>query len=173
MTGSIFKAIGKGFLGLSAGMSKLAAFWIFAIMLFMMADIVGRIFNHPLAGAYEIVKVSIVGIVFLQIPHSLWQDRHIRSNLIIGRLNPVAKEVLNAPIYLLGAAIFVLIFVSNWGPTLLSWKILEIEGEGAFQVPVYPVRSIILLGSAAMIIHFIVKFFQSLSFIFGTSKRGR
>jgi TRAP-type mannitol/chloroaromatic compound transport system permease small subunit len=84
----------------------------------------------------------------------------------------VAREVLNVPIYLLGATIFVLIFISNWGPTLLSWKILEIEGEGALQVPVYPVRSIILLGSAAMIIHFIVKIFQSLSFIFGTSKRG-
>lgn len=173
MNNPIFKAVGKAFLGLSAGMSWLAAFWIFLIMVFMTADILGRaLFNHPLAGAYEIVRVSIVGIVFLQIPHTLLQDKHIRSNLVIGRLKPATRELANAPINLIGAAVFILIFISNWAPTLLSWKILEIEGEGALQVPVYPIRTIILLGSAAMVIHFIVKFFQNLSIFMTVSKRG-
>lgn len=171
MEGSVFKAAGKAFLSLSAGMSKLAAFWIFVLMVFMIADILGRVlFNHPLQGTYEIVKVSIVGIVFLQAPHTLWRDRHIRSHLLLATLGPRPREVLNTFTHLLGTAVFALIFLSNWAPTLLSWRILEIEGDGTLRVPVYPVRSILLLGSAVMIVHFLGKAFQSLCVVLGKSK---
>ena len=38
-------------------------------------------------------------------------------------------------------------FVSSWSGTIYAWKIFEYEGEGALRVPVYPIKSLILLGS--------------------------
>ena len=53
-------------------MNAVATFWIFVIMFLMTGDVLGRVlFNRPITGTPEIVKVSIVGIVFLQIPHTL------------------------------------------------------------------------------------------------------
>jgi hypothetical protein len=31
---------------------------------------------------------------------------------------------------------------------IVSWQILEIEGAGAFEVPIYPVRTLIIVFSA-------------------------
>jgi TRAP-type C4-dicarboxylate transport system permease small subunit len=144
-------------------MNAVASFWIFVIMFLMTGDVLGRvILNHPLTGTPEIVKVSIVGIVFMQIPHTLWVDRHIRSEIIILRLAPLARELCEIGICILGAAVFLGIFVASWADTMMAWKILEYEGEGALRVPVYPIRTIILLGSSFTAIHFLLKIIQSL-----------
>ena len=51
-----------------------ATLWIILLMLLIVGDILGReLFGNPIAGVPEMVKFSIVGIVFLQISHSsLW-----------------------------------------------------------------------------------------------------
>ena len=99
---------------------------------------------------------------FLQLGHTLWVGRHIRSELILDKLSPGIREGWNCIIYLLGAIAFLIIFGASLQPFIESWKILEFEGEGALRVPVYPIRTIIVLGSAAAAIHFLVQVFKSI-----------
>ena len=142
-------------------MNAVATFWIFVIMFLMTGDVLGRVlFNRPITGTPEIVKVSIVGIVFLQIPHTLWVNRHIRSEILLVRLKSFARNVFLILTDLLGVAVFVGIMWASWGDTIIAWQKLEIEGEGALRVPVYPIRTIIILGSLMTAIHFAIKVIQ-------------
>ena len=164
---SIFKKFYQGFSYFTAGIGVLASFWLLVLTFLMSSDVLGRIFfNSPIIGTPEIVKVSIVAIVFLMIPHTLYQKRHIRSDIILSRVGSVTREIINAPIYLLGAALFIVVFKSSWPSAVNSWQLLEYTGEGAVRVPTYPVRTIILLGSVTTAIHFLAQFVQSIIFIY-------
>ena len=57
---------------LTATMNAIGSCLIVFIMLVMLGDIFGRfLFNKPIPGVPEIVAISLVAIVFLQIAHTL------------------------------------------------------------------------------------------------------
>ena len=49
--------------------------------------------------------------------------------------------------YILGITLYGAIIWGGWGTMITSWETLEIEGAGAFEVPIYPVRTIIIVFS--------------------------
>jgi TRAP-type mannitol/chloroaromatic compound transport system permease small subunit len=160
------ESIRKAFLRFGSVLNACASFWIFLIMFLVTGDVLGRVLlNHPITGTPEFVKVSIVGIVFMQIPHTLWMRRHIRSEILIRRVNGAARELFNVFAYLLGLSVFLAIFISTWDATVTSWQILEFEGEGAVRIPTYPIRTLILLGSAMTAILYASRLFQSIRMI--------
>ena len=174
MANPVTNRFGKGFLKVVSAMNAIATFWIFLIMFLMTGDVFGRVlFSLPITGTPELVKVSLVGIIFMQMPHTFWMNRHIRSEFILMKVGPVSRGVLNCVAYLLGAAIFLGIFVSSWSATVMSWDILEFEGEGALRVPVYPIRTIILVGSSLTAILFAVRFIQNIHLISKISRQGK
>ena len=157
------KKIARAYIKIISILGAIATAWLFGIMFLMMADILGRIlFNHPVKGASELIKTSIVAIVFMQIPYTLWVGRHIRSELLISRLKPATREMLLSIMHLFGASIFIGIIFASWETMITSWKILEYEGEGALRVPVYPIRTIVVLGSALTAVLFIYKSIESI-----------
>jgi len=151
------------FIRWSSVLNSMATFWLFSIMVIIIADVIGRgIFNRPLMGTPEIVKASIVGITFIQLPHSVYVNRTIRSDALLNRMRPFTSEVVTMISYLMGMALCLAIFVSSWSHTKTSWQILEYEGEGSLHVPAYPIRTLILVGAATTGVHFIVKLFGCL-----------
>ena len=55
-----------------ASLNVLGTLWIVAITLLITADVTGRaFFNSPIFGVPEIVKISVVGIVWLQMSYTL------------------------------------------------------------------------------------------------------
>lgn len=164
MAGSGIKKYWKIFTGLGAGMNAVATIWTFLIMFLMTGDVIGRVvFSNPIRGTSEIVKVSLVGILFMQVPYTLWKNRHVRCDMLLMRLSPIVKEIVQVFVFIFGAIIFAAIFASSWADTIYAWKIFEYEGEGALRVPVYPIRSLILLGSALTTIYFIALLVRSIS----------
>ena len=81
---------------------------------------------------------------------------------ILNRMGPTAREVVTMISYLMGVGLFIAIIVSSWPETMQSWDMLEYEGEGALRVPVYPIRSFIILGAATTALHLIIKIVQIL-----------
>lgn len=143
------RSIGCGFLKIIAGFNACGSFCIFLILVFVTGDVAGRVFfNRPITGIPEIVKVAVVGITFMQIPWALWTNRHIRSDLIAGRLGSRGRGVLALIRNIIATAAFICIFIANWHPMMKAWEILEYEGGGAMPVPVYPVFTLIQIGSA-------------------------
>jgi TRAP-type mannitol/chloroaromatic compound transport system permease small subunit len=107
----------------------------------------------------------------MQMPHTLLKGRHIRSEIIINRLNVSKSMWLELLSSVAGALVFIALFVASWPATITSWEILEYEGEGALRVPVYPIRSIILLGSALTAIIFMAQLAKTLKEMLNIHRR--
>jgi TRAP-type C4-dicarboxylate transport system permease small subunit len=140
-----------------AGLNAVGSVWVAAITLLICADILGRVlFRYPLAGVPEIVKVSIVAIVWLQIPHTLKTGGHLRSDIVLRYLSERSRAALDLFACVLGATIFGLLVYSGWDTMILAWEMGEFEGELPVRVPTYPLRSIVLLGAALTALQFLL-----------------
>ena len=140
-----------------AGLNAVGSVWVAAITVLVCADILGRVlFQHPLAGVPEIVKVSIVAIVWLQIPHTLRIGGHLRSDIVLRALPGRGRAIAEFFACVLGALIFGLLVVSGWDTMILAWEMGEFEGELPVRVPTYPLRTIVLLGAALTALQFLL-----------------
>lgn len=138
---------------LTGAMNALGTLWIAALMLLINLDVVGRnLLSRPLDGVPEIVALSIVGIVFLQLADTLREGRFTRADVLLDRLartRPALGDALHAVFHVVGAALMGVILWASWDPLLESIRIREYVGAvGSFQAPVWPVRLITLLGLA-------------------------
>jgi TRAP-type C4-dicarboxylate transport system permease small subunit len=163
----------RGVLKVSAGSNILGTIWIFVIMFVMTGDVLGRLLlNSPIAGTPEIVRVSLVGILFLQLADTFWTGRVIRCDVVTDKMGAKGKTVIDVISYLLGTAMFVILFIASLPATIQVWKLLEYEGEGALRVPIYPIRTLILIGSGLTAILFAYRLYQSVQILWGRKRAG-
>lgn len=130
-------------------MNSIATFWIFCMMFLMVGDVFGRLFfNQPIQGTPEIIKVSLVAIVFLEIPNTLWMNRHIKSDMILSRISMKSRLRYENILFIISAVVFLGIVYASWDLMIAAFRLSEFEGAGVVRVPVAPIRSIIVIGSA-------------------------
>ena len=166
LSNSRFETMGRGFLKFAEAMNAIATLWTFLIMFLMTGDVLGRaLFNQPITGTQELVRISLVGIVFMHLAHSMWSRRQVRSEAILSRVSPVVRGTLEVIVHFFAAGVFVGIVASSWSPMVVAWKIAEYEGEGALRLPVAPLRSLIILGCAVAAIFCVVRILENLHLI--------
>lgn len=142
-------------------MNALGTVWIFLLMFLINADILGReLFSTPVRGTTELLALSIVGIVFLQLGHTLMVGRMTRSDMVIDTLltrRPKLGHWLQGFYCLLGAVFAFIIFWGSIAPFQEAIEIGEYVGAaGDFTAPTWPIRLLILIGSAAMGIQYLL-----------------
>ncbi len=143
--------------GLMASLYVIGSIWVLLLMLLITVDVIGRyFFNAPLSGVPEIVKVSVVGLVWCQIAYTLKIGAHMRSTLLLDRMPPTARRLVEIVSCVSGAIIFALIVYTGWDPMIEAWRIGEFEGELPARVPTYPIRSLVLIGAALTAAQFLV-----------------
>jgi len=150
-----------GFERLGRGLNALGTLWIVALMLLINADVLGRnLLGSPVRGVTELVALSIVGIVFLQLADTLHSGRFTRADVLLDRLKrnrPVVAARLQAVFHLTGAVLMAVILWAAWSPLVESIRIREYVGAiGDFTAPVWPVRLIMLIGLTATLITFVL-----------------
>lgn len=133
-------------------LSSVGTLWIFALILLINVDVFGRfLFSQPLTGVPELVSLSIVGIVFLQLSHTLRMERFIRSDVLIGRLirtRPRVGFAVQAIHHAFGLALMAAIVLFAWPKFLDAVEYDEYIGAyGVFTVATWPIWLIILVGS--------------------------
>ena len=138
---------------LTGAMNALGTLWILGLMVLINADVIGRdVFATPVRGVTELVALSIVGIVFLQLADTLRAGRFTRADVLLDRLQrtrPKLADALHAVFHLVGAVLLLVILWASWEPLVESVRIKEYVGAiGDFQAPVWPVRLITLIGLA-------------------------
>lgn len=148
-----------GFHHLTSWLNAIGTVWIFAIMILMTADVIGRnLFNTPIRGVIEIVTLSIVSIVFIQLADTLRTGKFTRADAILGALllrRPAIGRFLQALFHLAGAALLTIMSVASWSLLVESWQNGEYLGAiGDFQAPVWIMRAVIVFGSACTAITF-------------------
>lgn len=130
-------------------LSTISAFWILLLAAIFLYDILGReLFDSPFLGTHEIVGNSIVGILFLELPSTIKRGAMLRTTILYHAIGQIPRRAIDCVSYLLGAVLFLAIVFGGWDAMIVSWELLEIEGAGAFEVPIYPVRTLIILFSA-------------------------
>lgn len=142
-------------------LNALGTVWIIALMVLINSDVLGRnLFNAPVRGVTELVALSIVGIVFLQLADTLHSGRFTRADVLLARLKetrPVFAARLQAAYHLIGAGLMGVILWAAWGPLFEAIRIREYVGAiGDFTAPVWPVRLIMLIGLCTTLITFLL-----------------
>src|SRR5256885_16087680 len=95
-------------------LNSIGTAWIFVLMVVINIDVIGRtLFTKPLPGVPELVRLSIVAIVFLQIGSTLRAGRVTRIDTFANQMaarQPRAAALLQATYSLIGASVFLILF---------------------------------------------------------------
>jgi len=146
----------------TALMSVLGTVTILIVMILISVDVVGRFFfGRPIAGVPEMVAMSILAIVFLQIANTLSRGKLTRSDAFLGFVrnrNQRLGDGLDALMHAAGAFL-VYVLVTAFHPLFLrSYGRNEMVGTvGQFMAPIWPVHLIVLVGSAMLLAVFLMR----------------
>ena len=140
-------------------MNSIGTAWVFVLLVIINLDIGGRaLFNHPLRGVPEIVALSIVGCVFLQLAHTLRVGRLTRSEVLLKvalKRSPRLGHALDGVYHLIGAALCLILLKASYPLFTKAWtQDLYVGAQGDFMAPTWPVKLVILIGCAAAAIQF-------------------
>jgi len=152
--------IGRAFSAFVAGLNSVGTVLIFALVVMINLDVFSRfLFNAPIDGVTELVEMSIVAIVFLQLADAVRNGRLTRSEGLYGRLqekHPQFAHWLGA-IFDIGGAIFFTTIIMGGIPRLVdAWQRDYFAGNrGIFVVPVWPVRLVLVIGAMTVVFVFL------------------
>lgn len=132
---------------------------ILALVILVGIDVGGRnLFGHPISGVPELVTLSIVAIVFLQIPQALKEGRMTRTEALDAFLKsraPGLAKIIESFFDLLGIAIVAIIVWATWPIFIKAWVRSDYIGAiGDFTAPTWPVKATILIGGTLLILQF-------------------
>ncbi len=133
---------------------------IFALIVMINLDVFCRfLFNHPIDGVAELVELSIVAIVFLQLGDAVRSGRLTRSDSLYKRLcekKPALGHLLGIVFELAGIAFFLTIVAGSLPRFVEAWQRNYYAGnQGIFTVPVWPVRLILVVGAITVMLVFL------------------
>jgi TRAP-type C4-dicarboxylate transport system permease small subunit len=134
-----------------------AAVIIFLLGFLVCADVVGRaLFNSPVKGTPEMVSMSIVIICFLLAGYSMQSGGMISTDVFSGMFGVRGRAAAQLLSAVLGILFFGLIIWGSYEPTLHAIASGEYEGEGALRVPVWPARSVVVIGAILVVASYAV-----------------
>ncbi len=161
---------------LTAAMNAAGTLWILVLMVLINADVLGRdLFAAPIRGVAEVVSLSIVAIVFLQLADTLRTGRLTRSDALLGvlaRTRPRLARLMRAAFHLAGAALLAVLAAASWPLLADSWATGEYLGAiGDFQARLWPMRALIVIGGACTSLTFLFLAWADLRAALGRKER--
>lgn len=131
----------------SVWLGTLAGVALTALALFTMADIILRyIFNQPISGSIDIVKLSLVVMTFCALPYAGRSDGHIVVDIVPDYPSQRLNGIRDATGKLLTATIFA---VLAWQGLLRAEEsALFGEASNMLEIPFQPFFYVMFVGSA-------------------------
>lgn len=141
---------------------------IVGLVLIICIDVLGRdLFGSPLPGVPEMVSLSIVAIVFLQVPQALKSGRLTQSDALIVTLrarSPRTANFLEIIFDFLGLLVIGAILYAHWPILVKSFTRHEFVGAvGNFTMPTWPAKLMIMIGGALLALQFLSRIIQRLT----------
>lgn len=134
----------------------MAGFWAFFLGFYILADVTARNLGFYVQGTNEIVRDSIVMMVFLQLPYCVKIGGMLRADFLVGYMSDGVNRALLLLGYVVAIAFFAAVFYGAFGPALESLRTGEFQGDGALRVPAWPARFAILIGCALVVLNYIL-----------------
>ena len=160
------------FMTLVGGMNAAGSCWIVVLMLLINVEAISRsAFNAPIIGVIEMIEISIIGIVFMQLADSLRRGVLTRSDGLFNqvmRRKPAAGRVMAVVTHAFGTTFMVLIIWGSIPFFIESWdNDYYIGVDGMFTAPVWPVALIIVFAVIVTMIQFLVMLMDNLAALAG------
>ncbi|TDE37959.1 TRAP transporter small permease [Antarcticimicrobium sediminis] len=158
----------RGFQVMLNTVAAVGTLWIFAIMLLIVADVIGRNFlAMPIMGVAEIAGRSVVAIVFLMLPAAALNGSLIRADFLVRGLRrhaPWLVHLLDTLFALVGAVLFALVAIAAWPDTHEAWVSSEFFGvRGVWTLPTLPFHLLVVLGAGATSLAFLAVALESVA----------
>ena len=146
---------------MTTGLNVLGTLLIVVVMVLVNGDVIGRgLFNAPVSGVPEMVSMSIVAIVFLQIAQTFAKGRLTRSEAVLGFVGnraPMARTFMELVFAIAAIALIWQVLAASWPLFRKSWVRGTFEGTiGDFTAPIWPVKLVILIGCAALLVQLVL-----------------
>lgn len=147
---------------ISTALNVIGTLLILGLVVLVNADVLGReLFLAPISGVPEIVSMSIVAIVFLQVSQAFRMGRFTRTDTFLDLLERVSPRIRSAVDLLYSLAALALIwFIFSASLPLFekSWERGTYLGTvGDFTAPEWPVKLVILVGCAALMVQIAIQ----------------
>ena len=137
-----------------------AAAAVTVMMVLTCADIILRIFRHPIPGTYEMVGLLGAIVVSFSLGYTSLMRGHISVEFIVQKLPKRAQIIIDSINSLLGTALFGLI---TWQSMLYASNLMRTgEVSMTVQMPIYPFVYGIAIGSGMLCLVLLIEFLQSL-----------
>ena len=149
-----------------------ASGWIFVMMALITTDITLRfIFNAPISGVTEIIEISIVVIVYLQLTHTLKVGRMTRSDALystILRRYPPVGHIMGILFSAAGIGLMIAIIKGGWPKWIQAYEgDFFVGNTGVFTFPEWPQRLILVIGCGMLAIQFALMALDNFRGLFG------
>lgn len=139
-----------------------------AAMLIGVADVVGTEFlGRPVLGTLEFTESTMVLVVFGALAYAQERRAHIRVELLYSHAGPRGKSFMEAVTHIVAFLFFALMAWQGYVELLYSWEIME-STMGSVRFPLYPARSLLLLGVALLLLRLGIDIVQDI----GRLRRG-
>jgi TRAP-type C4-dicarboxylate transport system permease small subunit len=133
-----------------AMMNSLGGYVLFFMMFLITFDVFGRyLLSRPITGTLEITEFLMVFVVFLSISCVQQRKGHIRVQILTRLLSPKAEIAVDILAHLVALFFFLFIAWQSGNSALSSWEFRE-SSEGLLQIPIYPAKFAVALGSLLM-----------------------
>lgn len=154
----------KGIDNLSEASGK-GVSWLILILTFAMGyEVVARyLFNAPTKWAYDISYMLGGTFFFIGVAYTLRVGGHVRIDIFYSRFSPRVQAIIDV--------IFMLIFFFPLWSMLLyrlipyvynSWKIGERTLESFWRPPIYPFKTVVLVGVLLLLLQGLAEFIRKL-----------
>jgi TRAP-type mannitol/chloroaromatic compound transport system permease small subunit len=107
----------------------------------------------------------MVSILFLQLPYTIYRGAHLRTTVVYQNLNDLGRRLIDIFVAVIGVWFFWSVAIGGWEDMMIGWEVDEREGEGSIRVPIYPVRSLIIVFAIVSLIVYLLLLWH---FVFGT-----
>ncbi len=148
-------------------MDKTAFIWggmvVAALTVVTIADVIGRyLFNHPIAGVYEVTQLMLVALVFTGVAAVQVGEGHIRVEILLqhirsGRL----RSAMEIAALTFGIVAFGLIGWQGLVGFLQAWRTHDYT-MGLIEFPTWPAKVWIPIGSAMMCLRLVEQITQEI-----------
>lgn len=143
-------------------LNAIGSLWVLLLVILICTDSFGRsFFNRPLDGVTEIVSVTMAVIVFCQLADTVRLGKLTRSDAFLSKLQASNRSVARLIVVsfdVLGMVVMAAIIIGTWPLLVESFVRGYYIGEhGVFTLPDWPIKAIIVLGSVACFLCFLVR----------------
>jgi TRAP-type C4-dicarboxylate transport system permease small subunit len=152
--------LGRGARAVSRGFNAVACLAVICMMMLTCADVVLRLFGHPILGTYEMIGFLGAVVVSFSLAYTSLEKGHVSVEILVEKL----PERLQAVIDAFGALASLILFA------LVAWQsalyALDLKRSGevsmTLQMPVYPFLLGIAAGCALLTLVLIFEMFRSI-----------